>query len=1041
MKRIILSILCLFMLQLTWAQVSGTVTDEFDFPIANAVVENPETNITVYTDGDGFYEIDADKGQTLLFFTLDGIEQSRTVGDDKVLDVKLTSTVELKGVVAVGYGTQKKELVSSAVSSIDSEEILENNPISVGDALQGKSSGVQINQSSGTPGATPNIRIRGITTNGDNSPLIIMDGVIIGTDFSVVDPNDIAKIDVVKDASTAIYGIQGQNGVILITSKSGKANKKTRFTYNGSYSVQEAQNVMDLMNAKEYAAYWNESDIADGGSASFPDFQSYGNGTDWQAQLFETSPSTSHYLSATGGSENVSYSISGSYLDQDGIIAPDKANYRRYTLKNNLGIDLTDKLKLNTMILYANTKKHEITESGRGSVLYYADNASPLDPVYDGSVLGTTVSNGFYYVNSSSQEMINPMAVLYNTFNETKTNRYTGKIELVYEPIKNLDITGRFNFNKSDQNTRSYSPLAYYGPGKVNNNVSVSNSGTAYASYILDTDDNGERDVYPTMYQYTVDYFQKTWEAFANYKTSFGDNNFTFMLGTSYQNEQGDYTTISGYLTNGSGWGNAYLSNTTPYIPDSDLDASGTVMNPSYVKTDYSLLSYFGRVQYDYAGKYLFSAILRRDASTHFSPENQVGYFPALSAGWVVSKEDFFKSNLINKFKIRASWGITGNDNIGADAYLALMQTNPEAEYPFGDVLYQGTAIGRLSNTDLQWETTTQTDIGFDLSLFNRDLDITADYFLKDTDDLLLYPEISAITGAYAPGSGLPAQNAGSVRNQGVELNIAYNHDFSDNFSFHTGVNFLFLDNEVTATNGADLYGGTFSLSTQTSRMTVGSPMGAFFGYIADGIYQNQAEIDAHATQAGAEPGDIRYVDVDGDGVVEFGSDDDLAEIGNPIPDFTIGYNIGANYKNFDVGMSLYASIGNDVVRAYERFQSYNNRLSYYLNRWHGEGTSNEVPRASNAASRNTEFSTFYVEDGSYLRIQNVQIGYDFAKILKNAGFSKARLYFAVNNLYTFTKYMGYTPEINNAYPLSAGVDGGQFPSVRTFVTGLTLNF
>ncbi|WP_336070438.1 TonB-dependent receptor [Mesoflavibacter sp. CH_XMU1404-2] len=1050
MKKIFFSVLLSIFAISAYAQeytISGVVTSQQDglpLPTVSVVIKN--TTKGTVTDFDGNYTINnVQKGETLVFSYLGFETKEIVVNNGNNIDVALTENVEsLSEVVVIGYGSQRKELVSGAYTSLDSDKIVENNPTRIEEALKGSAAGVQVNSSSGSPGAALNIRVRGITTNGDNSPLVIVDGVNIGNDLSIIDPNDIAKIDVIKDASTAIYGVQGANGVILITTKTGKANQKTQFSYNSFVSIQEAENRIELMNANEYAAYVNENEAIDGNSIPYPNLSALNNDTDWQDELFTTAPIISHSLSATGGSEKVKYGFSATHFTQDGIIAPDKSNYKRWTLKNNLSVDLTDKLNVSTLLLYTNIRSKGIPEGGRGSALYYALNASPLTPVFDGTD-GSGISNGYQYIGTEQgNEIINPLALINNTFNEGRADRFTGKIELSYDIIKDLKINSRLNFNYSDFGGREYYPLQYYGPNKVVNNVLLDPNNPN--QFDLDRNNDGLRDVYSTVAENSQHSFDYTWENFLTYNKSFGNHNFTGLLGTSIRSVKYKGFFGSGPLVSGPDtWDNAYLQNTQSIIQLKDDVITQSLVTSADGRSESRWYSLFGRLQYDYLGKYMFSGILRRDASTRFGPNNRVGYFPSLSAGWLVSNEDFFKSSLFNKLKLRGSWGITGNDKIGDYRWIGFLQgTTGEASYPFNDLLSFGNATGALSNPDLQWETNYQTNIGIDFSMFNSKLNVTADYYVKRTEDLLLIPEVSGLLGASAGGSSPPVVNAGTIENKGIDLSISFNHDFSEDLRFGVSYNLTSVKNKALEVNNAAGFipGGLFGLNQNTSRFQEGLPIGAFYGLQTDGVFQNQAEIDAHAVQPGAQPGDLRYVDVDGDGVIEFGSEDDLTMIGNPIPDVTMGLNLNLDYKGFDFGTTLYASIGNDIVRSYERFLTYSNKPDFYLDRWTGEGTSNTVPRASTNAANNRLFSSFYVEDGSYLRIQNVQLGYSLPKsVLEKINLTKLRLYVAVNNLYTFTDYSGYNPDISNGDPNSAGVDLGQYPQTRTFTTGINVSF
>ncbi len=1050
----ILQVLILLMSVISFGQnvtISGNVKDNVTnqpLPGVNIIIKNTSKGVT--TDFDGNYTITEVPLNSVLVFSYVGFEDKEiVVKNNNPINVVLVEDAQaLNEVVVIGYGSQRKELVTGAFSSIDSETIVQNNPQRIEEALKGAAAGVQVTANSGSPGAALNIRIRGITTNGDNSPLVIVDGVNIGNDLSIIDPNDIQKMDIIKDASSAIYGVQGANGVILITTKTGKKNRKTQFTYNTFYSVQEADNQIDLMNNLEYALYVNEMEAVDGNPLPFTNLQNLNINTDWQDQLFTSAPLFSHSLSATGGSETTTYGFSGSYFAQDGVIARDKSNYQRWTLKNNMGIDLTEKLKLNTFLLYTNIRSKSIPEGGRGSALYYALNASPLTGVFDGSD-GTGISRGYSYIGTNQgNEIINPLALINNTFNEGRADRFTGKLELEYQVIDDLKATTRLNFNYSDFGGRSYFPLQYYGPNKVVNNVQLDPDDPT--SFNVDRNDDGTRDLFGTVFENSQQSFDYTWENFIDYSKSFGNHNFDFLVGSSIRSESYKGFFGNGPLASGPDtWDNAYLGNTNSIIQvvveDGEAEVTQSLVNASEGRNENRWYSFFGRIQYDYQGKYIISGLIRRDASTKFGPNDRVGTFPSVSGGWLVSNEQFFNVDAINRLKIRGSWGLTGNDKIGNYRWLGLLQgTNGEATYPFNDLLSFGNAVGALANPDLKWETNKQINIGLDISFFNSKLDLTVDYYKKTTEDLLLVPEVSALLGASAPGSSAPVVNAGTIENKGIDLSLNFNHDFTENFRMSVGYNLTSIDNKALQVNNAAgfISGGLFGLNQNTSRFQTGLPIGVFYGLQTDGIFQNQAEIDAHALQPNASPGDLRYVDVDGDGVIEFGSSDDLTVIGNPIPEITMGFNLNLNYKQIDFGTTLFASIGNDVARSYERFLTYSNKPDFYLNRWTGEGTSNTVPRASNTAANNQLFSSFYVEDGSYLRIQNVQLGYSLnEKALERTGFDKFRIYIAANNLFTFTEYSGYNPDVSNASPLGAGVDLGQYPQTRTFTTGINVSF
>ena len=467
--------------------------------------------------------------------------------------------------------------------------------------------------------------------------------------------------------------------------------------------------------------------------------------------------------------------------------------------------------------------------------------------------------------------------------------------------------------------------------------------------------------------------------------------------------------------------------------------------NSSYVY-DERRLSYFGRLQYDFKGRYLLSAMLRRDASTKFGPGNKVAYFPSFTAGWIVSDEPFYgESKVFNFMKLRASYGTLGNDQIGNNGYVGLLEG--EGTYVFNGALVNGTAVGQTPNPDLKWEEARKFDVGLDLKLFDNKLSIVADYFIDTRKDLLIGNiPVSGINGTSAPGASSPTVNAGSVRNSGVEFSIDYKHIFENDFSLSLGYNVTLLKNKVLEVNNGTGFidNGAFGIGQPApSRMEIGKPIGYFFGYKTDGIFQNQTEIDAHPSQialgAAASPGDIRYVDVNGDGVINL---NDRTNIGDPVPAATMGFNMQLNYKNLDFAVYTFASVGNDMVRNYERNVVNANRLNYVLDRWTGEGSTNTTPRVTTGATSNSVFSDYFVEDASYIRIQNVQLGYTLSPtVSEKIGVSKFRIYTGVNNLYTFTKYKGYDPGASNGAPIGGGIDYGFYPIPRTYLFGLNINF
>lgn len=988
--------------------VSGTVYDQTTnepLPGVNVLVKNKTIGTT--TDFDGIFRIEnIAVGDILVFSYISFKSQEITVTGSDDLTVYLQEDVsKLDEVVVIGYGTQTKKEITGAVTVVGSETIEELNPTQIEQALQGQVAGVNITSGSGSPGSGLNIRIRGISTNGDNRPLILVDGNVI-EDLSVLNPGDIESINVLKDATAGIYGVRAANGVVLITTKTGRKNSDLKFSYDAFGGFQQTSRTIPVLNATEYALIVNEAFAAGGQSVPYPNLSGLGTGTNWQDEVFQNAPIINHNLTVNGGSEKSTYSFGSSLLTQDGIVGGNKANFKRYTTRVNFNTDLLQNLKLTTNLLYTGTERKTLAENAIGSVLFNALNNAPTFAVKD--------ANGeFTLAEGLGNEVINPLAQIENTFNKTKVDRLSGKVALNYGFLDHFTAETSLQFNYSEVQGRSFNPTIFYGSGKVFNNVGRN---TLFVN----------KDIFK-------DY---TFDAFVNYSNTFGEkHNLQGTLGMSVFRTQGQFSgTTQGFFENETTFPKADIEDTVDR-------RNGLVDSGLSGKFDERLLSYFARVQYDYDGKYLISGVIRRDGSTKFGPNNRFGYFPSGSVGWIVSEEEFLQqSDFLNFLKLRGSYGILGNDRIPSNGFRGVL--NGEGAYVWNGNLVFGQAVGVLSNPEIQWEEQKTYDIGVDLRLFNNAVDITADYFDKTTEGLLLQPQVSGILGASAPGAQPPVVNGGTVKNRGFEFAIGYNYNPSDDFSLSINYNATFLDNEVTEVNNEAgfLQGGSFGVGQDPpARMEAGKPIGYFYGLETDGLFQNQTEVDNHATQANAAPGEIRFVDQNNDGVID---SDDRVDIGNPIPDATMGLNLSITYKNFDFGAYTFASIGNEIVRNYERNQPLVNRSVYTLNRWIGEGTSTTQPRVTTGATSNTLFSDFFVEDGSFVRIQNAQLGYSFPQeMLNSVGIDKLRVYVSANNIYTFTKYRGYDPSASSGTPIGAGIDPGFYPVPRTYLLGVNLKF
>jgi TonB-linked SusC/RagA family outer membrane protein len=1032
MRQTLFKILCLFFFAYSGAQnidISGNVQDNTGFPIpgVNVLVKNSSKGAV--TDFDGNFTVtDVKIGSTLSFSFIGYVTKEIVITNNAKLTIQLTEDLALLDeVVVVGYGTQRKKEVTGAVAVLDAAAIEKLNPQRIEQALQGQISGVNVTSSSGSPGSGSDIRIRGITTNGDNRPLILVDGNVI-EDLSVVNPNDIKSINVLKDATAGIYGVRGANGVILITTKTGRKNSELKFQFDAYTGFQTTSKKIDLLNPTDFAIYVNDA----GDKTSF--FVYPKEGTDWQDEVFENAAISNINFSGSGGTKKSAYTFGVSHLDQDGIVGLGKSNFRRTTVRLGYQYDILDNLKLSSTFLLTNSKKNNLPEGGIGSVLYSAVNINPNLPVRD--------ENGdFSLANEVSQiEIINPLAQIANSYNTTRVDKYSGTLGLDYTFLEHFTVSSKLQINYANVLNDVFSPIVNYGNGKSSNRAQneVTDNSDLYTDY--------------------------TWDNYINYSNTFGDDHdLNVLLGTSVFRTRGYFYGERGtILKNGSNsvsdaFADNYISERVEGIITNRItDASKALGGDQF---DSRLTSAFTRIQYNYKGKYLVSGVLRRDVSSRFSTinNNNVGYFPSGSVGWNISDENFMKdSKLINSLKFRASYGIIGNDRISDFAYVTLL--NGEATIDSGNTtsegdLLNGVGAGKLGNVKLKWEEQETANIGFDARLFNNKISLVADAFRKQTKDLLIAPQSSGTTGTSAPGSSEPFINAGTVENRGIEFQIGYDDKFSDDFKFNASFNFTYLENEVISLNdNLPPTGGEFGVGisqTDISRMVPGLPLGYFHGYKTNGIYQTQAEIDvlnSNATgndnvyHAGAKAGDLIFVDTNGNGYID---DGDRTNIGDPIADITMGFNIGFSYKNIDFSANAFASIGNDMIRDYERKDLFTNRGTYMLDRWQGTGTSNTVPRALAGASINTDlFSDFVLEDASFVRLQNIQLGYTVNQdALKNTGIDKLRVYISGNNLFTITDYKGYDPSAGSGGPIGNGIDKGFYPVASTYLLGVNLNF
>ncbi|MDD7885948.1 TonB-dependent receptor [Flavivirga sp. 57AJ16] len=1010
MRHNLFKILTLFSIAFTSAQnvdVSGTVQDDTGFPIPGANIIVKDTSKGTVTDFDGNFAItDVKIGSVLTISYIGYITQEVIISDNKKITVQLLEDLaKLDEIVVIGYGAQKKKELTGAVSVVSSETIEALKPTRVEQALQGQVAGVNISSNSGSPGGDSTISIRGVSTNGDSRPLILVDGNVI-EDLSVINPNDIASLNVLKDATAGIYGVRAANGVILITTKTGIKNTPLSIEYSAYAGFQQTTRKIPVLNATEYGILVNEAYAAGGSTPPFTDLSTLGIGVDWQDEVFESAPIFNHSITFRGGKEKSSYAVSGSFLTQDGIVGGNQSNFTRFTQRGSYNLDFLENFKLSAGLTYFHTKKRNLSENALGSVLFNALNMAPNLPVKD--------ANGdFTIAEGLGNEVINPIAQMANTFDRSKIDKLSGNLTLSYNFLEHFTVQSNIQFNYSEVRNKIFRPVAFFGSGKVFN---------------IDKNEVVE----------DLDYFRDyTFDAFIKYENTFKDvHDVNFVLGTSVFKTTGEYTGKKGFNIIDNSIINANIDQASEVEDRFVLEGRNDIF-------DARLLSYFSRLQYNFKGKYLISAVIRRDGSTKFGPKNKFGYFPSGSVGWIASDESFLEdSKTINFLKLRGSYGVLGNDRIDDFGFISLLSRG-DGTYVFDNELAPGLGAGAIANPEIRWEKQKTWDVGLDMRFWDNKIDITADYFKKTTEDLLVKPQVSGILGGYAPGSDAPTINAGTVENKGFEFAIGYTENFNDHFKFSIKYNVTTIENNVleVSSDGGFLTGGSFGVGQDPpSRMEAGFPIGYFRGYRTNGIFQNQAEVDSSPTiNSAVQPGDLIFVDTNDDGKID---DDDKTNLGDPIPDATMGLNLSIDYKNFDFSAYAFASVGNEIVRNYERNQNLTNRSIYFLNRWTGEGSTNTDPRVTTGANSNGLFSDYFVEDGSFIRLQNVQLGYTFSqKALENSKLEKVRLYISASNLFTLTEYTGYDPTTSTGDPIGGGIDQGFYPTASTFLLGVNLKF
>ena len=994
--------------------ITGMVTDSTTsepLPGVNVYVTGTNTGATTNTDGN--YEVTVPSDATMLVFSYIGYEtQNVAIRGRTTINVALhSSTQRLDEMVVVGYGSQSQRQLTGSISSVEAERI-SNLPITrAEEALQGQVAGVSVLPTSGSPGAGMTVRVRGTGSNQGAQPLYIVDGMKTG-DINYLAPSDIESIQVLKDASSAaIYGAEGANGVVLITTKSGNRDRSI-ISYDMQFGVQEANTDVNPMNASQYMQYMEEAGETITTASTDGD-------TDWLGETFETAPMQRHHLSLSGGNESSTYLVSGSFLGQQGIAGGDKSQFERMTARLNSTHDVKDWLEVGNHLSYSNTNRSAIAEDNVfGGVVANALMFDPLTPVtfngtpdiiqgaIDGG--GTPLTNGagnyFGVSRNVKGEIVNPLASISASQGSTDQDKIVGNVYAKAFPIENLEVTTRIGIDYANQLYHTWNPEYWYSTERMSTSTSVRDNQDKWYTWL--------------------------WENFAQYKTSVGNHNFTFLGGISSQQYTHKYTTtLSGPL----------FKEGDDFAQHGTVEIDGKVSGSKEVQKQ---ASYYGRVNYDYEGKYLLEVAFRRDGSSLLADQNKWGNFPSVSAGWVMSDEDFWPFDFLNFAKLRASWGQNGSlSNLAPDQYRSLI-TSTGLRYPDGTGgFYSGAEPDILANPELKWETSEQTNIGLDLHTLNDRLTFSVDAYEKITKDLLTpsSPPLSV-------GNDAPYVNAGDVTNKGLEFQLGY-RDNAGAFGYNMQFNVSMNNNEVTYLNPLieRVSGAAVGTGWTATFFEEGKPVWYFRGYNTDGIFQNQQQIDDYINQQGLtgynpQPGDPIVVNTNGDGLI---NDQDKVEIGNPHPDVTAGANFGMNYKGVDLNVFVVGSFGNDVILGWNRTdRGRSNRPAFfYEDRWTGDGSTNEWFRAdmTNPYIYNSDMMVF---DGSYVRIRQIELGYSLPiELLSKVGITKARVFGSLNNFFTFTDYPGMDPEAGSYNVQSLGIDRGVYPIPRKAMAGISLTF
>ena len=969
------------------AVVTGIVTaaDGSTIPGVNVLLKGTGTGAA--TDIDGNYRLELPDLTGTLVFSFTGFQSvEREINGNTTIDVTLEEDItQLDEIVVVGYGTRQKSDLTGSISQVSGEELTKIPTPSVEQALQGKVAGVQVTQASGEPGATSTVRIRGVGTLNNASPLYVVDGMLLD-DISFLNPNDIETLSVLKDASaTAIYGSRGANGVIIVTTKGGGFNKETVFSVDAYYGLQTVTERIGLANATQYAQLANEVSINEGRDPIFENPAAFGEGTDWQDEIFHIAPIQNYQVGANGGSDNLSYNVTANFFKQDGVIRG--SDFERTTLRVNNEYKFSDAVTFghNIALVYSNRNiAPNVTET--------AYRADPTLPVRNAEGAFSDLS-----VNSSTG---NPIASLFYANNSEYEIRGVGNFYVDVKFLEDFTFRTNLGIDAEYQQGKNFLPVFYVSP----------------------IQQNEENDLNVNTYRSR----NWLWENTVTYDKQWEDHGLTVLGGITAQD----------FYSEDLGASRINLLGETEsfYYLNAGEEVSQTNSN---IARSWSMLSYLFRTNYSFLDRYLLTASLRVDGSSRFGSNNRYGYFPSLAVGWRIIDEPFMQDvDILSDLKLRASWGQIGNDKIGEYEGRPLAAGNLNTVFGANETLTTGVSLIDPANPDIQWEATTTFDVGLEFGFFENRLTAEVDYYNRETSDILVAVPIAAYIGV----NSNPTINAARVKNEGFDYNLNWEDNKGD-FSYNVGIVASTVKNEVLELGEGrePIFDGPVANGNLATRTIVGDPIGSFYGLRTIGVIQGQEDLDQYATYPNSVPGDLLFADTDGNGEINA---DDRVNLGSPIPDFLFGINMGFAYREFDFSIAFNGQTDNKIYNSKKgsRFGTYNFEESY-LDRWTGPGTSNTEPRVTNGGN-NYNVSDRFLEDGDFFRLRNVQIGYTLPSgIIDRFNMNSVRVYVSGTNLFTLTNYSGYTPEIGGGSVVNTSIDRGVYPIATTITGGLNIAF